>query len=161
MNSTTTANDVDFTTSFPEPKKIMVLEIRDRDRKRFGRVIPGDVAKGQHAEIIVGRRIRLFGVERAGTRYVRCPKTGKRILNEERLYRRDFRIGDTAEVRSYNLTYTGTITAITEKTIAVIENHGTSNAKAYRMSLYEFNWRNWNFDAEECARRNAETMETI
>ncbi len=145
MNTATMMPANDISTRFPEPKKVLVLEIRDRDHKRFGRVIPGDVAKGQHAEIIVGRRIRLFGVERGSGR----------------LYRRDFRIGDVAEVGSYNLTYTGTITAIGEKTITVVEDLGTPGAKTHRMSLHEFNWRNWNFDAEECARRNFETMETI
>ena len=155
------ANDTTHAARFPEPKAIMVLEIRDRDRKRFGRTIPGEVAEGQHAEIIPGRRIRLFGVEKAGRRYVKDPVTGKMVPNEERLYRRDFRIGDTAEVGSYNLIYTGTITAISEKTITVVEYHGTPNAKTYRMSLHEFNRRNWDFDADKAAEHNAEEMMCI
>lgn len=73
------------------------------------------------------------------------------------LYANFFRIGDEAEFGSYNLIYTGTITAITAKTVTITEESGT----AHRMSLYAFDRRNWDFDAEVVAKHNAQTMMEI
>lgn len=69
-----------------------------------------------------------------------------------------FAIGDEAVVGSYNLVYTGVIRKISPKTIEVVEYPGSSNEKVYRMKHETFGWRNWNFNAEEIARRNSETM---
>lgn len=66
---------------------------------------------------------------------------------------RSFELGDTAEFDSYNLSYTGTITAITNKTVS-IEQYGT----VHRLTIYDFCWRNWAFDAADTAARNHETM---
>lgn len=140
------------------PAPIKVWEIKSKDSKRFGKVYPGEVVKGHHAEIVPGKSIRLFGSvgQRWGNR-----EDGMNGLIDGGVYVRDFKIGDTAVVGSYNLTYTGKITAITEKTITVVEYHGTSMAKTYRMDLWTFDMRNWDFDADATAKRNAEMMQTL
>lgn len=69
-----------------------------------------------------------------------------------------FKVGDTAEYDSYNLSYTGTITKITEKTVTIVQYPGSSMARKHMLSLHEFAWRNWDFNAEETARKNSEEM---
>jgi uncharacterized protein (DUF1015 family) len=63
-----------------------------------------------------------------------------------------FSIGSKAEYDSYNLSYTGTITSITDKTITIVEDHGTTK---HRLKLDQFCWRNWNFDLEKIRKENA------
>lgn len=67
-------------------------------------------------------------------------------------------VGDEAEYGSYNLSYTGTITKITEKCVTIVAYPGSSMARPHRLSLEEFCWRNFDFDAVETARRNHEEM---
>jgi hypothetical protein len=74
---------------------------------------------------------------------------------------KEFKIGDRAEYDSYNLSYVGNITSITEKTVTIEAYQGTPNAKRHRLSLVAFCWRNWNFDTEEIARKNSDTMNYI
>lgn len=68
-----------------------------------------------------------------------------------------FKIGDKAEYGSYNLSYYGAITSITEKTVTIKEDDGTG----HRLSLAEFAWRNYNFQLERVARENSATMQAI
>lgn len=132
--------------------KIVVSEIRSKDRKRFGVSYPGEVAKGEHASIVPGKSVTLFGTKGQRTRYVKG-LDGKLVPNEYELYYwKKFEIGGTAVYGSYNLTYTGKIVAITEKTVTIDEENGTR----HRLSLHEFSWRNWNFDLDEIAKRNSE-----
>lgn len=131
---------------------IVVWEIRRKDWKRFGHVYEGEVFAGHHAEIVPGKSIRLFGLSER--KYARNAE-GKTTLSEREVYKRDFTIGDEAECHSFNITYTGTITAIGEKTVTIVEYHGTPNAKTYRLDLYWFARRNWDFDAQATAERNA------
>ena len=65
------------------------------------------------------------------------------------------KVGDTCEQDSYNLSYHGTIIKITEKAIHVQKEYGGG---VKRMSLYEFCWRNFDFDAAESTRKNYEEM---
>lgn len=69
-----------------------------------------------------------------------------------------FALGDTAEYGSYNLSYTGKITKITDKAVTIVAYPGSNMAKTHRLSVEEFCWRNFKFDAAETARRNAEEM---
>jgi hypothetical protein len=64
---------------------------------------------------------------------------------------RRFEVGDEVEYDSFNLSYTGPILAIGKKTFK-----GKKRLKAE-----EFGWRNWNFNAGETARRNAEISQSI
>jgi hypothetical protein len=61
-------------------------------------------------------------------------------------------VGELAEYDSYNLSYTGKITKITEKCVTIV-SYGTT----HRLDLSSFCWRNWDFNAAETAARNAET----
>ena len=66
-----------------------------------------------------------------------------------------FAVGDVAEYDSYNLSYTGKITKITDKCVSIVEPY--RNGKTHRLDLDTFCWRNHNFNAAETARQNAET----
>lgn len=72
-----------------------------------------------------------------------------------------FEIGDYAEYDAFNLTYVGKIIKITEKTVTIEYDSECLNPKKRRLSLYEFAWRNWNFNEAEVYNRNAETMMNI
>jgi hypothetical protein len=124
--------------------QITYRNLKNRDSKRFGRVYEGAIAKGQHAMVEPNKRIVLWGVDRNTVKGIRP-------------YRLEFNVGDSAVYGSYNLVYTGTITAIGEKTITITERTGT----VHRLSIYEFNWRNNDFDADEIFRANSETMMCI
>lgn len=152
---TATANDTIAIRSTSTRASIMVWEIRAKDCTRGGMRYVGDVLTGHHAEIVPGARIRLFGLIKAGERYV-MGANGRRVPCEAYVYRRDFAIGDCAEYGSYNMSYTGTITAITEKTVTITEDCGGGRTRPHRLDLYSFSRRNWNFSVEESARRNAE-----
>lgn len=69
-----------------------------------------------------------------------------------------FQIGDEAEYDSYNLSYTGEITAITDKTVTIVAYKGSNMERVHRLNHYQFCWRNWDFDAEKVAAKNADTM---
>lgn len=89
--------------------------------------------------------------------YVVTIETGRSITVQKmsRGTSKTFKIGDTAEYDSYNLSYTGVITSITEKTVTIRPRSAT---RQRRLSIDSFSWRNWNFDAERIARENSETM---
>lgn len=135
--------------------KIVVLDIKRRDSRMHGRVRTGETMTGHHAVIEPGKSIRLYGVEAAGSRYVRDSATGRMLPNAEPMpYSRRFAIGDVAEYNAYNLSYCGTIVAIGEKTVT-IEDHG----QKHRLELADFARRNRHFDLAETAKRNAEWMD--
>jgi hypothetical protein len=69
-------------------------------------------------------------------------------------FTRSFIVGDEAEYDSYNLRYTGTITKITEKCVTIVAYPNSSMAKAHRLDMNTFCWRNWDFDAEKTAAYN-------
>lgn len=122
---------------------VVYRNLAGKDRVQFGRKFAGEVAVGQHAAIEKNARIVLWGVNTNRT-------TG--LLP----YRTEFKIGDDAIVGSYNLVYTGTIVAIGEKTITVVEYPGTCNAKTHRMTIAQFSARNRHYDAEAISKNNTE-----
>jgi hypothetical protein len=70
-----------------------------------------------------------------------------------------FKVGDKASYDSYNLVYVGEITKITNKAISIIAYKGNIGMeKLHRLSLYEFSWRNHNFNMTRVAAANAEEM---
>lgn len=69
-----------------------------------------------------------------------------------------FVIGDEAEYDSYNLSYTGTITAITDKTVTIRPRY---SEKTRRLKLSDFAWRNYNFDSALVAEKNFRTSHYI
>lgn len=132
-------------------KTITIHNVTDRDRVRFGKTFPGTVLTDQHAEILPGTSIRLFGVRH--NVYIRDAASGKPVPGSK-AYNLTFSVGDEAEYDSYNMHFTGTITAIAAKTVTIQERGG----RAHRLSIYEFCWRNWDYNAEAIADRNLDVM---
>lgn len=122
---------------------ITIQDIRDRDYKRYGIVHAGAVATGHNADIEPGVSIRLHGLERNHRR-------------EPFAYDRTFKIGETAEYHSYNLSYLGPIVAIGEKTVTI-----DAGNRRCRLSIYEFSWRNRHLDLAKTIERNQDTMNYI
>lgn len=73
-------------------------------------------------------------------------------------YDQTFKIGDYVEYDSYNLSYTGRIISITDKTI-VVRKGDHPDAKTARMSLRDFNFRNKDFNLAATQKRNSEWMD--
>jgi hypothetical protein len=105
-------------------------------KTRFGTVYPAE--QTSYSAIIIPRKeITLF-------------KSGVKGVT--------FKMGDVAEYDSYNLTYLGTITGITDKCVTITAYIGTRNAKVHRLSLDSFCWRNWGFDLVKIQAQNEDTM---
>lgn len=68
-----------------------------------------------------------------------------------------FTLGDQAEYDSYNLSYYGKIVGITKATVVVEKTGG----KSRHLNLYEFCWRNYDFDLEKKSAENSDTMNYI
>jgi|TARA_Y100000310_G_scaffold44394_1_gene41425 hypothetical protein len=93
--------------------------------------------------------IRLFGFNRYNS-------------ESDNGYSNEFQVGDTAEYDSYNLSYTGEITKITEKTVTIMAYPDSPTMKrAHRLDIHQFAWRNYDFNREETARKNSEMMMTL
>ena len=72
---------------------------------------------------------------------------------------RSFEVGDQAEYDSWNLSYVGHISKITANTVTIIAYKGHKGMEAtHRLDMNTFCYRNFNFDAAETARQNAEEM---
>lgn len=67
---------------------------------------------------------------------------------------RTFKIGDTVEYDSYNLSYMGTITNITDKRVTVKPKYSGGSKS---MDLHSFTWRNYKFDVEKAIEENHQT----
>ena len=123
-------------------KTIHYGEIKSRDFVRNGKKYEGSVTQGAKAEVALKKSIRLFGVRYLGDR---CEKT----------YDITFSMGDTAEYDSYNLIYLGTIVSIGAKTVTI--RHDRSK-QTTRLSIDQFNAKNWDFDLDRIAASNADTL---
>lgn len=106
--------------------RIVYWNVQDRTRK--GR--PGDVLCGQHVELAPGRWIRLFG------------------SYQRQAFETVFALGDEAAHSGYNLTYTGVITAIGNKTVSI------RDGATRRLGLYDFLIWNRGFDAARVREHN-------
>jgi hypothetical protein len=122
-------------------EKALVPVIKSRDRVRQGVKHEGEVLAHHHAHIFADI-IVLFGeLHRRGV------PTGER-------FEREFHIGHKAEYGSYNLSYIGTIVQIGRSSVTIEEHNGSR----HRLSLYDFAWRNWDFDAKQREKANYEAM---
>jgi hypothetical protein len=65
-----------------------------------------------------------------------------------------FNVGDRAEYDAYNYQFIGEIESITDKTVTIAKFRGHS--KKHRLDLYEFCWRNYNYDEEQIRKNNYE-----
>ena len=94
-----------------------------------------------NADIEPGKSIRVYGkYGEAAYRYKDQPAFDK-----------TFKIGDWAEYDSYNFSYIGRIVGIGETTVTILPEH--SNRKR-RLDLYQFCWRNYDFDLKQIEERN-------
>lgn len=64
-----------------------------------------------------------------------------------------FHLGDRAVYDSYNLIYTGKITAISSKVITITEDY--TNGRVHRLKIQNFARRNYDYDAERIAEHNS------
>jgi hypothetical protein len=105
----------------------------------------GGFASAYFVEIKKGKSISVYREDE---------RTGKTAV-------KTFKVGDYAEYDSYNLSYYGKILSITDKTVTIDKNakypHINEVSKT-RMKIYNFAWRNYDFDLEETAAKNADTM---
>lgn len=69
-----------------------------------------------------------------------------------------FKIGDWAEYDSYNLSYSGIIRSITEKTVTIEAYPNSTMSRKHRLKLDTFAWRNYNFSKEKCDAHNSNEM---
>ena len=113
--------------------RIVYWNVQDRSRK--GRA--GDVLCGQHVEVAPSRWIRLFG------------------SFQREAFETVFAVGDEAAHSGYNLTYTGVITAIGNKTVSI------RNGATHRLGLYDFLIWNRRFDAARVREQNRVIGEMI
>lgn len=97
------------------------------------------------ADIVRGKSIRIYGCEYAGT-------------SHERPFDHTFEMGGVAVYGGYNLTYTGTVVSITEKTVIIEEEH---SSRRHNMDLAKFLSWNRHFNLAEISARNADTMQHI
>lgn len=139
-------------------KKVVVVDvIRSKPSRRQGGHVEGEVAKGHHAEIVPGEKIVLYGVNEMTSSEGKWGTPGFKVVKTEVPYRKEFKLGDPAEYGSYNLSYYGPITAITEKTVEISERR-QGGGKKHRLDLHTFDWRNHDFNADKAAAKNADTM---
>ncbi len=120
--------------------------IKQKDYVRFGRKYEGQILQGHKAIIMPGHYITIYGQE-------------WNVKDAPRNFEKTFYIGDYAEYDSYNLTYTGKILAIGAKTITI--GRKDTGYNPCRLSVYEFSWRNWGFDAVKIVKDNSEEMQYI
>jgi hypothetical protein len=122
---------------------IQVRNITAKALVRQGQTITPrvDATTIYNADIEPGKSIRLFG-----TKYGKAFDT-------------TFNIGDVASYDSYNLIYLGLITKITANTVTICERDRDS--RAHRLGLYEFCWRNYDFNLERISADNHITMQHI
>jgi|SRR5215471_15409344 len=109
-----------------------------------------------NAELVPGRSIRIHGVMTNRAKY---DPILHRTISDPLYFDRTFHIGDVVEHGSYNLQYTGKITAIGKSTITIERSDICSSNK--RMDLYEFVDRNCDLDLAKIARNNAAEMECL
>lgn len=114
--------------------RFVYWNVKDADRK--GHL--GRVARGQHAEVRPRKWIRLFGAENGVA------------------FERMFALGAEAAYGGYNLTYTGNVVSIGQKTVTVRDESVTS-----RLSIFDFLFWNRRFDAQRVRECNRRTLATL
>lgn len=137
-SNTVAANDTAALVS-DKPKADRVIEIRDIPEKQSKRFVRAPLV-GHHADIVCGKSIRLHGIE---TNRVHGPES----------YDLTFRVGDWAVYGGFNLTYTGRIISIGEKTVAIEEQHG---GRVHRLDIARFSRWNWDYNSERISKQNSE-----
>lgn len=129
------------------PKGVTYVVIERRAFVRNGITTPAQRMSGHFAVVTKNKSIRLVG---AGSAY---PSRG--CNNTDPGWDRTFEIGDTCEESSYNLTYFGTVSTVSEKKIGVLKERGNQGQRSM-MDLDVFSSRNCRIDIESERQRNRE-----
>lgn len=124
----------------PKPGATFHPIIKDRDSKKAGRTIAGDVLEGAQAEVLPNASIRLFG-------------TYANHKDGPTPYDITFRVGDRAVYDSFNFDYTCTITKIAAGTVTIAED---VSDRPHQLNLYQLTRRNWDYEAGRIAKRQEE-----
>lgn len=136
---------------------IVYSDIQPKPYRRHGTVYTPNNTQGiYNAEVTPGVSVRIFGVM---TNHAKFDPILRRTVSDPVHFDRVFKVGDVVEHGSYNLSYTGKITAIGKSTITI--ERSDIGSSATRMGLYEFVDRNYNLDLARIERENAETMQTL
>lgn len=122
---------------------MIIIEVRATRGEQRG-------AKGYgKADIVHGKSIRLYGT--------RWPNTVA-----EQAYDLTFKVGDHAEYDSYNYSYLGVISHITEKSVTIVKDRGCLMRPNFcRLQIFDFEWRNWDFDLAVTRQANADVSQHI
>jgi hypothetical protein len=121
----------------------MIIEnIQPKQRTWRGQIMTPSTTDIYNAEINKNELIRLYGTYKNAMKPINFDIT--------------FKIGDSAIYDSYNFSYVGKIIAIGEKTVTIDENPGMNYSRNRRLDLYEFCWRNWDFNAERIRKEISE-----
>ena len=121
-------------------KMIEHFNIQYPTRTHLGKTYQRETCGRQNADVWPGEKILIYGTYT--NRHT--PAT----------FARTFKIGDEVEYHSFNLTYTGKIEAIGEKTVTV-----NDDGKKTRLNLADFIDKNWDFDLAVINKRNSEWMD--
>ena len=123
-------------------KSITLLNLQPKARTYRGNRYQPTETNEFHAEIVTGKSVRIFGVNR---NHIKGPQK----------FDLTFALWDEAIYDSFNLIYIGKISAIGAKSVTI------SDGRDHRLSVHEFCRRNCNFDAARVARHNAEELQCL
>ena len=133
--------------------------VRSKSHVRGGKEYPG--AEDPESLYVVGKgEITLFGIR---DRYpsVKDPVTGYYSQHHiAKVYHITYKVGDSAEHSSWNLSYMGPITRITAKRITIAHNHPNrhdrpgAKVRVHSLDIEQFSSRNWD-GLESKIERNA------
>jgi len=124
----------------------MITEnIQPKSRTRQGKVYSDEeTTNTYHAELVPKKWIRIWG-------------TFRNHVDGPQEFDRKFEIGDWAEYDSYNLIYDGKIVGIGKKSVVILSYPDSNSGRRHQLDLHTFCWRNWDYDRERIAAKNAET----
>lgn len=128
---------------------IKIKNVQPKDRVFGGKVYPGkETTNTYNVELVPRKWIRIWG-------------TFRNHADGPQEFDRKFEVGDWAEYDSYNLNYDGEIVGVGEKTVTILSYPDSNSGRRHRLSLYDFCWRNWDYDKESVAAKNSDTMQRI
>lgn len=133
------------------PRGVSYVLVEQPARRRLGVDYPAERVPGAFAVVAPKESVRLVGV--------RYPDRKRSPLEKREGYDRTFRVGDVAEYDNFNYYYTGRIVAVDRRgSVTVQKEHSKRRA---RLSLAEFDWRNYDLDLAAIEARNADVSMSI
>jgi hypothetical protein len=140
------------TPPMPQAKRgksiLTITGVPSKPYRAHGYNLPAKPNENYNADIVKNKSIRIYGIGDTRQTYDKATNT---FTSQKPAFDLTFDIGSQAVYGSYNLIYTGTITAIGEKTVK-IEKYG----KTHQLDLHTFISRNWDYDAHKIFKQNSE-----